>query len=74
MEFPRLLKKYHVEIPGVHSKWSGICRGVQEKIMLNFRDSWFLALEFPRSVTQFYDICKGKALFGPEFSRVNRPT
>ena len=39
---------------------SGICRIDQEKIMLNFHESWFMTLEFPRDVTQFYKISKDK--------------
>ena len=39
---------------------SGTFRGDQEKIKLNFHDSWFLTLEFLRCVTQFY---KGKEKF-----------
>ena len=42
---------------------SGIPKDDQEKIMLNFRESWFLTLEFPRGVTQFYKISKGKERF-----------
>ena len=52
MEFPGVLKKKHVEISGVGLKGSGIYKGVQEKVMLNFRGSWFLTLEFPKGVTQ----------------------
>ena len=37
----------------------------QEKIMLNILKSWFLALEFPKGVTQFYGILRDK-----EFPRV----
>ena len=44
-------------------KQSGISKGVQEKIMKNFQWSWFLALEFPRDVTQFCGISIGGALF-----------
>ena len=51
-------------------KRSGMSRGDQEKIMLNFHESWFLALEFQMDVTQFYEISNGKALFCPEFPRV----
>ena len=46
-----VLKKEHVEIPGVNEKRRGISSGVQEKIMWNFHRSWFLTLEFPRGVT-----------------------
>ena len=61
MEFPGVLKKYHVEILGV--KWkSGIFRGDQE-IMLHFHESWFLTLDFSRGVTQFYRIYKAKRSF-----------
>ena len=33
MEFPGVLKKEHVEIPGKKKKSSGISMGVQEKLM-----------------------------------------
>ena len=42
---------------------SGIFRGDQEIIMLHFHESWFLTLEFPRGITQFYRISKGKESF-----------
>ena len=35
-----------------------------------YSKSSFLALEFPRGVTQFQGICKGKAFFCPEIPRV----
>ena len=35
-----------------------------------YSKSSFLALEFPRGVTQFQIICKGKAFFCPEIPRV----
>ena len=35
MEFPWVLKKQNVEIPGINKKRSGISRGDQEKIMWN---------------------------------------
>ena len=70
MEFPGVLKKKHVEISGVNLKGSGIYKGVQEKIMLNFRGSWFLTLEFPKGVTQqFCRISRGESLFSREFPR-----
>ena len=50
---------------------SGISRDDQEKTMRNFQVSWFLILEFPRSVTQFCGIPRGEATFCPEFPRVN---
>ena len=62
MEFPGVLKKYHVEILGVNWKRSEIFRGDQE-IMLHFHESWFLTLDFPRGVTQFYRISKAKGSF-----------
>ena len=72
MEFPGVLKKKHVEISGVNLKGSGIYKGVQEKIMLNFRGSWFLTLEFPKGVTQqFCRISRGESLFSREFPRDN---
>ena len=54
MEFPGILKKYHVEILGVNSRRSVIFRGDQEKIML-------------RGVTQFYGVSNSKILLCPEF-------
>ena len=51
-------------------KQSGISKGVQEKIMKNFQWSWFLALGFPRDVTQFCGISKGGALFSLKFPGV----
>ena len=62
-EFPRVLKKYHVEITGVNWKRSRIWRGDQEKIMLNFHESWFL--EFQMGETQLYRIFRVKALLCP---------
>ena len=73
MEFLWILRKYNVdnvEIPGVNWERGGIPRIDQENIMLNFYKSSFLALEFPRGVTQFHEICKGKALLCTEFPRV----
>ena len=49
---------------------SGIPGGDQEKIMLNFHESWFLALEFPKGVRQFYRNSKGKERF--DFSRYSK--
>ena len=46
MEFPRVMKKEHVDIPEINSKRSGIFRASQEKNMWhmwNFHVSWFLA-------------------------------
>ena len=39
MEFLGVLKKKHVENPGVNEKGSGNSRGVQEKLMWNFHGS-----------------------------------
>ena len=39
MEFLGVLKKKHVENPGVNKKGSGNSRGVQEKLMWNFHGS-----------------------------------
>lgn len=36
-----------------------------------YKMSSFLVLKFPRGVTEFHGICKGKAFFRPEFPRVN---
>ena len=47
----------------IYKSKSGITRGDQEKIMSNFHESWFLTLKFPRRVTQFYRISKGKKRF-----------
>ena len=65
MEFPGVLKKDHVEIPGVKQKRSAISRGGQEKFMWNFNGSWFLVFEFPRGLAQFCKISRGKALVSP---------
>ena len=68
MEFPGVLKKKHVEIPGVSLKRSGNSRGVQEKLMWNFHGSIFdFALEFARGVTQTCRISSGKSFSSPEF-------
>ena len=53
MEFPGALKKEHVDIPEVNLKRSGISRGVPEKLMWNFHETWFLTLEYSTGVTQF---------------------
>ena len=37
--------------------------GDQEKILWNFQGPLFLALEFPRDLTQFYEISRGGAFF-----------
>ena len=39
---------------------SGIFRADQEKVMLHFHETWFLMVELPRGVTQFYRISKDK--------------
>ena len=44
-----------------------ISKGDQEKIMWNFLWSLFLALEFPRDLTQLFGISRGLALFCLEF-------
>ena len=54
----------------VNWKRGRISRIDQENIMLIFHKSLFLALEFPWGVTQFYGMCKSKALFCLEFPRV----
>ena len=56
-----------VEILVVNWKRSRISRIDQERIMLNFHKFSFLALEFPRGVTQYHGNCKGKASFCPKF-------
>ena len=63
MEFPGVLKKKHMEIPGVNYKRSGNSRDVQEKLMWNFHESRFLTLEFRRGVTQICRISRGKSFF-----------
>ena len=60
LEFPRVLKKEHVEIP----------QGSIKKEVEFPRRSWFLALESPRGVTQFCGISTTKALLSLEFTRV----
>ena len=39
VEFPGVLKKYHVDFPGVNNKKNGISRGDREKIMWIFQGS-----------------------------------
>ena len=42
--------------------------GDQEKIIWNFQESWFLALEFPRDLTHFVEFALlGRALLCLEF-------
>ena len=72
MQFPGLIKGYNTILQNLQEQSfvlsrislgkSEICRGDQE-IMLHFHESWLLTLEFPRGVTQFYRISKGKASF-----------
>ena len=40
MEFPEVLKKEYVEIPGINLRRSGISRGDSEKIIWNSDRSW----------------------------------
>ena len=40
-----------------------ISRGDQEKIILNFHESWILTSEFPRGVAQLCRISKGKSIY-----------
>ena len=48
MEFPGVLKKEHVEIPGVSSKRSGISSSDRGKVVPhNFVGEVLLSLEFP---------------------------
>ena len=47
-----------VEFPGLIKKYHG---------EFPYSKSSFLPLNFPRGVTQFHKICKGKAFFCPEF-------
>ena len=58
MEFSWILRKYRIHQKSYH-------------IMLNLHISSFFAFEFPRGLTQLHRICKGKALFCPEFPRIN---
>ena len=44
--------------------------GDQERFMWNFHGSWFLALDFPKGVTQLCRISKGEALFCSKFPNV----
>ena len=77
MVFPGVLKKEHVEIPGVNLKRSGISmEHVQEKLKLNFHGPWLLTLGFSRvtRVTQFCRISRGESLFSAESWRVNKVT
>ena len=77
MVFPGVLKKEHVEIPGVNLKRSGISmEHVQEKLKLNFHGPWLLTLGFSRvtRVTQFCRISRGESLFSAESRRVNKVT
>ena len=69
MEFTGLLKKEHVEIPGVNEKQVEFL-WVIKKTLWYFHRPWFLALEFPRGVTQFCGISRREALFSLEFQRV----
>ena len=39
VEFPGVLKKYHVDFPGVNNKKNGISRGDREEIMWIFQGS-----------------------------------
>ena len=55
---------------GLIKKQKGNYEGDQEKIMWNFQGSWFLALEFPRDLTQFCGISRGGSLFFLEFQGV----
>ena len=59
MEFPGVLKKSHVEFPGVDYKQSRISKGHQEKIMWSFQGSLLLDVEFLRDQTQFCGIFRG---------------
>ena len=77
MVFPGVLKKEHVEIPGVNLKRSGISmEHVQEKLKLNFHGPWLLTLGFSRviHVTQFCRISRGESLFSAESLRINKVT
>ena len=64
MEFPGVLKKKRGNSRG--QKRSGNSSGIQEKLMWNFRGSWFFTLEFPRVVAQICRISRGKSFFSPE--------
>ena len=47
----------------------GISKGDQEKIMWNFQGPLFLALEFPRDLTQFCEISRVELCFVRNFKR-----
>ena len=75
MEFPGVLKKYHVEVLRVNLKRSAISRDNQKVLhnftefprikqaLFNFHESWLLTLTFRKGVTQLYRISKGKESF-----------
>ena len=71
MEFPRILKKKCVEIPGVNKKRSGISRGIQEKNNVEF--PWVLVFVLgisKLSHTIFQNFCRisrSESLFSLEF-------
>ena len=71
MEFPGVLNKWNVEIPGVtvSTKISGIYWGNPEEIMWNLHGSWLLTLEIPMDVTQFCGISRDKLHFVWNFQR-----
>ena len=48
-----------MDFSGVNYKRSGISKDDQEKIMWNFQGSLFLALEFPKDLTQIRAISRG---------------
>ena len=70
MEFPEGLKKYNLEAPGINKKRSEIFRHDQKKIVWNFHEFWFLALEIPICFTRYGGISRGEASFCLESPRV----
>ena len=68
LRFSQEIPTTNYKITGTGTR-SGISNGDQEKIVWNFQGSWFLALEFPRDLTQFCGISRGGALFCLEFPR-----
>ena len=72
IEFPGVLKKEHVEIPGVYQKKGGIFKeDDQEKVFWNFhRVLVFWCWNFQGMSHSFCGISMGEPLFSPEFQRV----
>ena len=57
--------------PGGLEGMTQFYRICKSKALLNFHESWFLTLAFPRGITQLYRISKGtESFFCQEVSRV----